>query len=56
MEKTQRDYYLNEQIKAIQKELGETDSVDEIEQLRQKIEDAKMPAEAKEKQKLNYRN
>lgn len=49
MEKTQRDYYLNEQIKAIQKELGETDSVDEIEQLRQKIEDAKMPAEAKEK-------
>ncbi|WP_101775287.1 endopeptidase La [Pasteurella oralis] len=49
MEKTQRDYYLNEQIKAIQKELGETDSVDEIEQLRQKIEEAKMPAEAKEK-------
>ncbi|SPY32573.1 lon protease [Pasteurella canis] len=40
---------MNEQIKAIQKELGETDSVDEIEQLRQKIEDAKMPAEAKEK-------
>ncbi|HHE3464928.1 endopeptidase La [Pasteurella multocida] len=49
MEKTQRDYYLNEQIKAIQKELGERDSADEIEQLRQKIEEAKMPAEAKSK-------
>ncbi|HDR1224108.1 TPA: endopeptidase La [Pasteurella multocida] len=49
MEKTQRDYYLNEQIKAIQKELGEGDSADEIEQLRQKIEEAKMPAEAKTK-------
>ncbi|HDR1101199.1 TPA: endopeptidase La [Pasteurella multocida] len=49
MEKTQRDYYLNEQIKAIQKELGEGDSADEIEQLRQKIEEAKMPAEAKSK-------
>ncbi|MDX3991143.1 endopeptidase La [Pasteurella multocida] len=49
MEKTQRDYYLNEQIKAIQKELGEGDSADEIEQLRQKIEEAKIPAEAKSK-------
>lgn len=50
MEKSQRDYYLNEQIKAIQKELGETENtVSEIEQLRQKIEDAKMPQEAREK-------
>lgn len=50
MEKSQRDYYLNEQIKAIQKELGETDStVDEVEQLRQKVEEAKMPKEAREK-------
>ena len=50
MEKSQRDYYLNEQIKAIQKELGETENtVNEIEQLRQKIEDAKMPKEAREK-------
>lgn len=49
MEKTQRDYYLNEQIKAIQKELGEGDSADEIEQLRKKIEDARMPTEAREK-------
>lgn len=52
MEKTQRDYYLNEQIKAIQRELGENNDgsvVDEIEQLHQKIEAAKMPAEAREK-------
>ncbi|GLX81327.1 endopeptidase La [Thalassotalea eurytherma] len=50
MEKSQREYYLNEQMKAIQKELGEMDDVpDEVEQITQKIEDAKMPAEAKEK-------
>ncbi|WP_109078105.1 endopeptidase La [Aggregatibacter kilianii] len=50
MEKSQRDYYLNEQIKAIQKELGEEENtVSEIEQLRQKIADAKMPQEAREK-------
>ncbi|MFD0966494.1 endopeptidase La [Seminibacterium arietis] len=50
MEKSQRDYYLNEQIKAIQKELGETENtVSEVEQLRQKIDAAKMPAEAKQK-------
>ncbi|TKB45108.1 endopeptidase La [Thalassotalea mangrovi] len=50
MEKSQREYYLNEQMKAIQKELGDMDEVpDEGEQLLQKIEEAKMPAEAKEK-------
>ncbi|PJG85026.1 endopeptidase La [Conservatibacter flavescens] len=50
MEKTQRDYYLNEQIKAIQKELGDgEEGSNEIEQLREKIEAAKMPAEVKEK-------
>ncbi|KOE61847.1 DNA-binding protein [Aggregatibacter actinomycetemcomitans serotype c str. D17P-2] len=50
MEKSQRDYYLNEQIKAIQKELGEVENtVSEIEHLRQKIEQAKMPLEAHEK-------
>jgi ATP-dependent Lon protease len=46
--KTQREYYLREQMKAIQKELGENDeSTKEIEELRQKIEDAGMPEEAK---------
>ncbi|SES83630.1 endopeptidase La [Thalassotalea agarivorans] len=50
MEKSQREYYLNEQMKAIQKELGEMDDVpDEVEQITQKIEEAQMPKEAKEK-------
>jgi len=50
MEKSQREYYLNEQMKAIQKELGEMDDVpDEFEALKRKIDEAKMPAEAKEK-------
>jgi ATP-dependent Lon protease len=48
MSKTQRDYYLREQLKAIQKELGETDDrTQEIETLRAKIESAGMPEEAK---------
>jgi len=46
--KTQREYYLREQMKAIQKELGENDeNTKEIEELRQKIEDAGMPEDAK---------
>jgi ATP-dependent Lon protease len=50
MEKSQRDYYLNEQMKAIQKELGDgEDGVDETEQLTKRIEDAGMSKEAKEK-------
>ncbi|WP_348523879.1 endopeptidase La [Endozoicomonas sp. G2_1] len=50
MEKSQREYYLNEQMKAIQKELGDMDEVpDEAEQLNKKIEEAQMPKEAKEK-------
>ncbi|WGY46527.1 endopeptidase La [Vibrio sp. ABG19] len=50
MEKSQREYYLNEQMKAIQKELGEMDDApDEFEALQKKIEDAKMPKEAREK-------
>ena len=49
MEKSQREYYLNEQMKAIQKELGRKDEKAENEELRQKIEDAGMSDEAKEK-------
>jgi ATP-dependent Lon protease len=50
MEKSQREYYLNEQMKAIQKELGEMeDAPNEIEELEQKIEQAGMSKEAKKK-------
>ena len=50
MEKTQREYYLNEQLKAIQKELGEIDEgKDELTSLSKAISDAKMPKLAKEK-------
>ena len=50
MEKSQREYYLNEQMKAIQKELGEMDDApDEFEALSKKIADAKMPKEAEDK-------
>jgi len=52
MEKTQRDYYLNEQMKAIQKELGDGESgLDEMGELEAKIEKTKMPKEAKERAK-----
>ena len=50
MEKSQREYYLNEQIKAIQKELGEmSEEGNDIEQLERSIEKAGMPKEAKDK-------
>ena len=50
MEKTQREYYLNEQLKAIQKELGEIDDgKDELSSLSKAISDAKMPKLAKDK-------
>jgi ATP-dependent Lon protease len=50
MEKSQREYYLNEQMKAIQKELGEMeDAPNELADLENKIEKAGMPKEAKEK-------
>jgi len=50
MEKSQREYYLNEQMKAIQKELGEMDDApNEIDELQSKIVDAKMSEEASEK-------
>tara|TARA_E500000331_G_scaffold358427_1_gene425169 strand:- start:5100 stop:7514 length:2415 start_codon:yes stop_codon:yes gene_type:complete len=50
MEKTQREYYLNEQLKAIQRELGETDEgKDENSELEEKIGDTKLSKDAKEK-------
>ncbi len=50
MEKTQKEYYLNEQMRAIQKELGEKDEFkNEIQELEEKIKQKKMSAEAKEK-------
>ncbi|MBS5163769.1 MAG: endopeptidase La [Haemophilus parainfluenzae] len=52
MEKSQRNYYLSEQIKAIRKEMDEgesEDTIDEVEQLRQKVEASGMPADVREK-------
>jgi len=49
MEKSQREYYLNEQVKAIQKELGEGEEGADLEELEKKIIAAKMPKEAREK-------
>ncbi|NHC61020.1 endopeptidase La [Paenalcaligenes suwonensis] len=49
MEKSQRDYYLNEQVKAIQKELGEGEEGADLEELEKRIEEAKLPKEAQKK-------
>ena len=49
MEKTQREYYLNEQMKAIQKELGDTDERDDIVEFEEKIESTKLTKEARDK-------
>jgi ATP-dependent Lon protease len=49
MEKTQREYYLNEQMKAIQKELGDEEGRDEIAEIEEKIKKTKLSKEAREK-------
>jgi ATP-dependent Lon protease len=49
MEKSQREYYLNEQVKAIQKELGEGEEGADIEELDRKIKAARMPKQARQK-------
>src|SRR6201998_433766 len=49
MEKTQREYYLNEQMKAIQKELGDEEGKDEMSELEERIKSTRLTREAREK-------
>jgi ATP-dependent Lon protease len=49
MEKSQREYYLNEQVKAIQKELGEGEDGADLDELDKKVKSARMPKQAREK-------
>src|SRR5207302_6283319 len=49
VEKTQREYYLNEQMKAIQKEIGDEEGKDELAEIEDKIKKAKLSKEAREK-------
>ncbi len=55
MEKNQRDFYLNEQVKAIQKELGEGEEGADLDELDKKIKLAKMPAEARKKAEAEFK-
>jgi len=55
MEKTQREYYLNEQMKAIQKELGDEDGKDDLSELEQRIKDTKLSKEAREKAQAEFK-
>jgi len=55
MEKNQRDFYLNEQVKAIQKELGEGEEGSDIEEIEKKIKAAKMPQEALKKAEIELK-
>lgn len=55
MEKSQRDFYLNEQVKAIQKELGEGEEGADVEEIEKKIKSAKMPAEARKKAESEFK-
>lgn len=55
MEKNQRDFYLNEQVKAIQKELGEGEEGADLEEIDKKIKAAKMPIEARKKAENEFK-
>ena len=55
MEKTQREYYLNEQMKAIQKELGDDDGKDDLSELEQRIKDTKLSKEARDKAQAEFK-
>lgn len=55
MEKNQRDFYLNEQVKAIQKELGEGEEGADLEEIEKKIKLAKMPADARKKAESEFK-
>jgi len=55
MEKAQREYYLSEKIKAINEELGRNDNQEELQGLKEKVEESGMPEEAKEKALIEIR-